>query len=646
MTTVSRVEYMPGWERPTRIPESVPIEHSDPPVALAGEKSTWRLPFRLTEHIAPGITLRLQLFGGRNNKGGFRNPQVDRPGHDGYVTAEAADGVPLPLQKTEDEGTFLITTPDSGLEAESTLTVTVGDRSAGGGGIEATCIGMLNSFFVLYRADSDSPSADPLGEVWSEVTQHQIVGASTMHIVGSDIDHLRAYVSSQVSPGEPFSLVVRPEDEFRNLSHQRLQDLAVFFNGQELQGSFEPVAESTCVCVQVEPIAEGTARLTVKDRATGKEATTNPTICTTAPSEYNLYWGMIHGHTEMSDGTGTIEHYFRQMRDEAALDFAATGDHDHLRETSDTMWETTCEAVARWNQPGEFVTFLGYEWAKWRRNGDGDRNVYYLEDYRPMYRSDWGEFPRPPDLFEAISDETAIVIPHHTGHAGNFCDFKHHDPEHERLIEIFQVRGSYENSEEDGNPVPECGAVPPNPVGYISRALAMGWRVGFTAGGDDHVGHAGTDFPQGACQYKAGLMGVLTPDLTREAIWEAMWNRRVIATTGPRMILRYELNGSPMGSELNVGVNPDLLDQRQVDIEFHGTAPVQHIDIIRNNQVIQTYSGQGLDCELSWQDDAPLDEVWLPPAKFCPHPFCFYYVRVVQSDGEVAWASPIWLDAQ
>jgi hypothetical protein len=34
----------------------------------------------------------------------------------------------------------------------------------------------------------------------------------------------------------------------------------------------------------------------------------------------------------------------------------------------------------------------------------------------------------------------------------------------------------------------------------------------------------------------------------------------------------------------------------------------------------------------------------MPPAKFCPKPFAFYYVRVVQQDNEVAWASPVWIE--
>jgi len=51
-----------------------------------------------------------------------------------------------------------------------------------------------------------------------------------------------------------------------------------------------------------------------------------------------------------------------------------------------------------------------------------------------------------------------------------------------------------------------------------------------------------------------------------------------------------------------------------------------------------------MDIAAVWEDREPMAAVWLPAAAFCSHPFAFYYVRAVQQDGEVAWASPIWID--
>ena len=646
--TDSASTYIPRWERPIRIPETVPLEHTAPEFAFAGQKSTWELPFRLSEEIEADAVLKLQIFGGRNNKGVFINPQVKRPEEDGYLTLRIDDGERLELQPDKDGGTFLLGERKDALPAGTVLTATLGDRTAGGGGIQAPAGRLLGKFFLLHREarpKGDSWAERKHGGTWGEDDQHLIVGACVMHILGGELDHLRAYVPSQTTPGQAFDILVRPEDEFSNLSHRKLSDLVATLDGKALSAELRPVPESTCLRARVCLPDEGVYRLTVRDTESGHEVTTNPTICRAETADGpQTHWGMIHGHTEMSDGTGTLENYFHQTKEEAALDFVAPGDHDHLHETSDRMWEKTCATVARWHAPGEFVTFLGYEWAKWRRNGDGDRNVYYLEDDRPLYRSDEGHCPSPPDLFEAIKDEKALVIPHHPGHRGNFCDYKDHDPIPERLVEIFQMRGSYECSEEDGNPVPERGSVPPMPEGYVSRALALGWRVGFTAGGDDHAGHAGTDRPRQKSSYNAGLMSVQSSARTREAIWDALWNRRVVATTGPRMLLTFDLDGNPMGSELSVATDPGLAERRTLNLEFHGTARASHVDIIRNNEVVHSFPSCGPDCELSWEDTTPLSETLLPPAKFCERPFCFYYARVVQEDEEVAWSSPIWID--
>jgi hypothetical protein len=114
----------------------------------------------------------------------------------------------------------------------------------------------------------------------------------------------------------------------------------------------------------------------------------------------------------------------------------------------------------------------------------------------------------------------------------------------------------------------------------------------------------------------------------------------VVATSGPRVLLKVDLNGHPIGSELKASSEPALRTGRRISVRFLGTAPVQRIDVIRNNKVVHT-TGQA---EFVWEDTTPLGDALMPAAKYCDRPFCFYYVRVVQADGQAAWASPIWID--
>jgi hypothetical protein len=637
------VGFMPTWRRPVRIPASVPLGHTEPPFAIAGQVGTWRAPLRLARDVPADAVLKLETASQRNNKPAFAGDQVERADADGYLTLQAGDGLRLAMRPDGQPGRYLVEVPETGLAARQVLTLVLGDRSGGGGGLRMPTVRALDKFVLLYVAAdaSDRPVT------WNLGNAHQIVAACSVHILGGPIHHLRAYAPSQARTGRPFDLLVRPEDQFSNLSHELLTGADVLLGDELPEAEREPVAQSSCLRLRTTLPRQGVHRLKIVGRPGGWEAITNPIVCADEEPGCRVYWGVLHAHTEISDGREGLDRYFHQLRHEAALDFGATSDHDSLLETPDALWQQVCRAVEEWHEPGAFVTFLGYEWAKWRRNGDGDRNVYYLHDHRPMFRSDDGDYPTPPDLFRALKHEQAIVAPHHTANPGNWCDWKDHDPEHERLVEIYQALGSYECAEADGNPLAQHHDKPLFERGFVRDALATGWRVGFAGGGDDHFGHAGTEFPStgGRDRYKAGLMAVLATERTREAIWDGLWNRQVIATTGPRILLDYSLNGHPMGSELTVAAEAELAHSRRLRVRCHGTAPVERIDIIRGNRVAHSVQpGGALDCEVEWEDEDPLESLWLPPARFCATPFCFYYVRALQADGEMAWASPVWLE--
>jgi hypothetical protein len=185
------------------------------------------------------------------------------------------------------------------------------------------------------------------------------------------------------------------------------------------------------------------------------------------------------------------------------------------------------------------------------------------------------------------------------------------------------------------------------PAGFVQRALELGWRIGFTGGGDDHTAHPGDEVYHGVepWRYKAGLMAVHAAENTRDALWQAMWNRRCYATTGARIILDWSLEGRPMGAELSLRDAPGLEHRRRLRVRVHGTAPVRSVEIVRNNRDVHRVEPGGMDTEFGWTDAAPLAEVNLAPAPYCPSPFTFYYVRVTQADGEMAWGSPAWIQS-
>ncbi|MEM4314513.1 MAG: DUF3604 domain-containing protein [Thermoplasmata archaeon] len=624
--------FIPKFDRPIRIPMHIILKRAEPESIFVWEKVNIKLSFFIPININHRDILKLQVFGGRNNKGEFLNIQCDNPSEDGFISVKYKNNV---LKISRDEnciGTITIFPPDGGIKNGSILHVVMKN-------VKSPKYRLLNKSFILYKGILQEQNGPHKGEtVWNEYNQEKILGACIIHILGQKIHHLDIYAPSIIKPKEKFFLLIRPEDKFHNLSSEiPMEKIEVFVNNKKLKGIIKKVKNSTCLRFKTDLGKPGIYRLKVKYK--NKSFVSNPIICSDR-KKYNLYWGMLHAHTEMSDGAGSIDYYFHQLKNEAALDFGAPGDHDHTWETTDKMWENICKIVKKWNNPGKFVTFLGYEWAKWRRNGDGDRNVYYYYDNRKIYRSDDGHYPNPPELFKALKKEKCIIIPHHTAHGGNFCDFKDHDKEKERLIEIYQRRGSYECSKKDGNPVPECQSIwPPFERGYIKDALIAGWRVGFTGGGDDHIGHAGTGFPGGRCNYKDGLTGVFATELTRKGIWDGLWNRRTIATTGDRIFLYYTVNNYPLGSEINA----KKARKRIFNIIFHGTDTLNKIEIIRNGNVVVSWDEKTKDLELYWEDNTPPEQIFLSPTKFSKEPFIFYYIRAIQKNKEVVWASPVWI---
>lgn len=203
-----------------------------------------------------------------------------------------------------------------------------------------------------------------------------------------------------------------------------------------------------------------------------------------------------------------------------------------------------------------------------------------------------------------------------------FTDWRYHDPQFQPLVEICSVHGI---SEYLGGP---RQVYDPTPGSFVQDALARGYRLGIIGSGDSHNGHPGRTERLSVAK-TGGLAGIYATGLTREEIWDALKRRRVYATTGARIILRFSLNSHFMGEE--VPLRPSA--PARMDVSAVGCAPIARIDILKNNRVLKTHSGSSLREEFSFFDEGE------------KRPGDFYYVRVIQTDQETAWSSPIWIES-
>ncbi len=90
-------------------------------------------------------------------------------------------------------------------------------------------------------------------------------------------------------------------------------------------------------------------------------------------------------------------------------------------------------------------------------------------------------------------------------------------------------------------------------------------------------------------------------------------------------------------------VKPGLQYIRHLVGHAAGTTKLSSIEIIRNGKVIHTITPKDYSMEFTFDDTIPHDKVAID-AKDKNPPFVFYYLRVTQEDGHMAWTSPIWID--
>jgi len=326
-----------------------------------------------------------------------------------------------------------------------------------------------------------------------------------------------------------------------------------------------------------------------------------------------VYFGEIHSHTVVSDGSGTPEEAFAWARDARGLDFASIADH-YLPNMGE-LATPSCKreylrAFEEANRPGRFVTIPGYEWAVWGRGGtEGDKCVYFrdIKDVR-FINPRSPSTDRPDKLTKRLRGVRALVIAHHT-RVGNPTVWAAHEVGSIRLAEIYSTWGQ----SEEGGPH------------SVREGLAYGHRMGFTGGTDNHRGQPATG--RSSPLEGAGITAVLAPRLTREAVFDALYARRSYATTGAKMLVLFTANGRQMGSEFREAPGSDIT----FDLEAHGTAEISLVELIRNGELIVAWEVGREDFETRFNEGADRRSA-------------YYYFRITQADGQRAWTSPVWVD--
>jgi hypothetical protein len=383
------------------------------------------------------------------------------------------------------------------------------------------------------------------------------------------------------------------------------------------------------------PVRSGNAdvwRVEVRDDEAGLNCRSNPAVEPTADGR-QLVWGDLHAHTNVSDACAAAESpedALNFARDTMGLDFVAIT--HAARNTTGEEWAALLDLVRQHTDPDGFVAFPSFEFytsePPGRPWGRLDRVVVFRNSEVAQLPQGMGydDF-RPIDnaaFLEAMDTSVALIIPHM--HPGG--DWQGRNREKMRLVEIYSQWGCFER--EDCKPRFCMSTYPPG--GLVSEALSSGIKLGFVAGSDDHTGHPGNSFFWLFGNCPGGLTAVWATERSQEGIWRALHERHCYATTRARIAVRFSVNGGPMGSELRLS---SPTEPRRIEAEVHGTADIDAIAVVRNGASFASTAPSDPDVQVAFADDTaiPDGETW------------YYYLRVEQADGEMAWVSPVWVSA-
>ena len=581
--------------------------------------------FRFTagpDGIQPGGALYFQT----SPFWGWSTPQTLRPFQPGYTTVALVD-------RAEDDVLSL----EPITLGPNLMAVQVGERDLEEGEILELVFGAGEA---LARGDRHAEEGSTF---WFAVdgdgdgVRELLEDCPRVNVHAGPPSHLVLTLTSVVRPGERPRLTAALLDATASTGVQVEGGLEVQLHsadgaaGPSLTIAFDGTGGGRRT-IALDPLAAGvwraTGTITLDDEVL--RATSNPLLCDA--DARRVRWGDLHGHSQLTDGTGTPDAFYTYAREVAMLDFCALTDHDHwgmrFVDQHEEIWEGLQRVTNAHDEPGVFVTIVGYEWTSWIH---GHRHVLSFTDSAPMLSSLSEETDDPAELWEALRGTPSMTLAHHSagGPIATNWDFAP-DPVLEPITEVMSVHGS---SEAMDSPSLIYSPLAGN---FVRDVLDEGYEFGFIASGDSHDGHPGLPHLSPYYSYRfatdtrpaqlgtGGLAAVFTEELSRGALLEAMRARATYATSGPRLLLDASLGEEPMGTRISPHEG-----ELELSVSIHASAPLRALELVRSGAVVEDLTPKGPELDL----DHTFTLKGLSQGEYV-------YLRIQQMDGGLAWSSP------
>ena len=453
------------------------------------------------------------------------------------------------------------------------------------------------------------------------------------------VDILDEAVISNVKPaqGAQTGAEKRPEISAEISNAGENASVTMTVNGTEVKTTY---ADGKVTYTPAADMADGKVTVTVTVKRADEKETSKTWSFTIGEATFQRYFGQLHSHTQYSDGAGSLESalaYIKALPDNANVDFVAFTDHSNYfdksgaanpegalydmtkaTEYSQQTWKSYKDAVAAFNteNAGSMVAIAGFEMT-WS-GGPGHINTFNTPGIVSRNNTTLNNKTKDAGLqayYKLLSQKegaNSISQFNHPGTTfGNFIDFGYWDAVVDTRMYMVEV----------GNGEGQIGAggYYPSYEQYI-MALDKGWHVAPTNNQDNHKGRWGNA--------NDARDVILTDDFTEDGIYAALRARRMYATEDKNLDLDYTVNGSMMGSIIDV---PEKLN---FEISFNDpdrTDSIAKVELVVNSGKVA----------YTWDSAADLAKGSVS-VELAPE-YTYYFVRVTEGDGDLAVTAPVWV---
>jgi predicted metal-dependent phosphoesterase TrpH len=312
---------------------------------------------------------------------------------------------------------------------------------------------------------------------------------------------------------------------------------------------------------------------------------------------YNIYFGDIHNHTRISDGSGSPEDAFSQARDKGHADFLAVTDHSWF---ADEQWQQIADAAAKYTTPS-FTALRGFELTESWGHMVILNTAWYIS------------YASIKEIYDTLSNHKDVIAQwnHPDNYIRDGSPLSFYSPRYDSVINLLEIYNGKRAHLYEAE---------------YRAALDKGWHVGPSANSDNHNATWITGY-----DYRTAIFA---SSIIKDSLFDAIRKHRTYATMDKNLRIFYSINGSVIGSSIKDSSELMLL----VTITDPDTADkfdkIRSIELVSNNgQVVA--DTMVFAHKVVWKYDIGM---------FQQNKNTYYFIKVTNVDDNYAITAPIWIN--